>query len=68
MVNTQALKEAIETSGVKYGYIAERLGINPNTLRRKINGESDFYVDEMLRLCGLIGIDNDNRINAIFFN
>jgi DNA-binding XRE family transcriptional regulator len=58
------LKKAIKKSGLKRKYIAKELDINYDTFRRKLKGDSDFKVEELLKLCEIIKID----IKEIFQN
>ena len=41
---------------------ADALSINEATLYRKINGESDFYRNEIQILCEFLSIENPNEI------
>ena len=38
-----------------------------NTLSAKMNGKSQFYVEDALAICEILGIDNDKDRAAIFF-
>ena len=42
MTNVEKLRELIEASGLKRGYIAERLGLTFAGFRKKANGENEF--------------------------
>lgn len=42
--------------------IAELLGVNLVTLYRKMNGESDFYRNEIQLLCEILNIENPAEI------
>ncbi len=44
--------------------IATTLGISKVTLYRKINGESDFFRDEIAKCCEVLGKEN---MQEIFF-
>lgn len=46
MINTLLLEQFIENSGKKKVYLASRIGITPQSFRRKVKGLSDFTVRE----------------------
>lgn len=47
MVNLEDLREAIDNSGLRQQFIADRLGITRQTLINKLNGKSEFKASEM---------------------
>ena len=49
-VNTELLQKKIKDSGLKMGFIAEKLGRSRQALRGKIKGETEFLPCELLRL------------------
>lgn len=67
MTNTALLKKKIGASGLKLGFIAEKLGISYHWLNKKISGEVDFKAYEIQILCNLLGIDNLEEKDKIFF-
>lgn len=67
MTNTSLLAEYIKKSGLKKGYIAERMGISRQTLSKKTNGLVDFTQHEMAALCEVLGIKDRETREAIFF-
>lgn len=67
LTNTRLLKEKIENSGLKLGFIADKLGVSRPTLRTRIEGESDFRVYEIVLLCELLNITSLQEKNDIFF-
>lgn len=58
------LQQAIKKSGLKKSHIAKSLNIKYDTFRRKLNGESDFKVTELINLCTLLNIN----ITEVFKN
>lgn len=66
MTNTKLLEDAIERSGLKKGYIAERLGVSRASLINLINGSAEFRASQILVLCKLLNLTNEQR-DAIFF-
>jgi ribosome-binding protein aMBF1 (putative translation factor) len=51
------INNAINESGLKKQFIAKSLNIKYDTLRRKLNGESDFTISEVLALTKLLNIN-----------
>lgn len=50
------IKSAISKSGLKKSFIAKSLNIKYDTFRRKLNGETDFKVCELLTITKLLNI------------
>lgn len=65
MVNTGLLEEAISRSGLKKGYIAAQIGLTRAGLRNCITNRAEFKASQMLRLCDLLGLSNE-QAKAIF--
>ena len=51
------IKMCISASGLKKSHIAKELDIKYDTFRRKLNGETDFKVSEVLAICTLLNIN-----------
>jgi DNA-binding phage protein len=66
MTDTQALRDIIQGQGLKLGYVAEACGFKRATFMRKLNNESSFTVDEVPRVCRVLGLSNADR-DRIFF-
>lgn len=67
MTNTSKLLNIIQKSGLKLGYIAEKIGITYPSLRRKIYNESSFTQTEISILCELLKISSGDEIKENFF-
>jgi len=67
LINSNALRDKIETSGLKYKYLAEQLDISSYGLQLKIDGKNEFLVKEAVKLCNLLNLTNKER-EDIFFN
>ena len=67
MTNTALLKDLINKSGLKIGFIADYLGISRQLLWRKINNLSPFNQYEIDKLCEILKITNLKVKEAIFF-
>ncbi|MDF2606599.1 MAG: BetR domain [Bacillales bacterium] len=50
------IQKAISKSGLKKNYLADKLDMKYDTFRRKLNGETDFKVNEVLTLTKLLNI------------
>lgn len=66
MTDTQALRKAIEKSGLKYGRIAMEMGITPYTLQKKIDNVVEFKASEIAKLSSLLSLGDAER-SSIFF-
>ena len=67
MTNVQLLEEKIQKSGLKKGFIAEKIGVTPNTLTALLNNKAEFKVSHMQAICKVLDIHDDAEIKAIFF-
>lgn len=67
MTDSFKLKYKINEKGFKYQYLASQLGIARTTLYNKVNNESEFFGNEILKLSELLGLSLEER-EEIFFN
>ena len=67
MTDTLLLKEKIESSGLRIGFIADKLGIERTTLWKKVNNERSFNQNEIMQMCELLRIDSLEEKERIFF-
>lgn len=67
MVDSKKLEDMIQQSGLKKGYLAERLGVSRSTFCALLNNKSEFRVSQVRTLCELLGIRDDETLRAIFF-
>ena len=67
MLQPNLLKAAIVKAGYTQGKYAQLIGISPNSLTARLNGERQFTVDEVDKTRVVLDIDNA-EICAIFFN
>lgn len=65
MTDTKKLKIIIKESGLKYDYIAKKLGLTYQGLKNKIENVRDFKVSEVVQLCIILNISE--RKDEIFF-
>lgn len=67
MTNSEMLESIIRESGIKRSAILKATGIKAySTLRDKIWNRTEFTASEILRLCEILHLSNDQR-EAIFF-
>lgn len=67
MTDTLLLREKIESSGLRIGFIANKLGIERTTLWKKVNNERSFKQKEIMQMCELLRIDSLEEKERIFF-
>lgn len=67
MTDSKLLENLIRESGLKYKFIAEKLGISYYGFRKKINNESDFTAPEIEKLCEILSIKSLEKRHEIFF-
>ncbi len=65
MFNKKEFCRTIEDAGYTLKDVADKLGICVPSLYRKMNGQSDFYRNEIVKIAELIGFE---KIGIIFFN
>lgn len=67
MTNVKLLEEKIQQSGLKKGFIAEKIGVTPNTFTALLNNKTEFKVSQIRAICQVLNICDDAEIKAIFF-
>lgn len=67
MTNSKLLKERIEQSGLKLGFIADKLGMSQYWFKKKVNNEKNFLAWEIQVLCKLLNITSLREKDRIFF-
>lgn len=67
MVDTKKLRNKVDESGLKFKFIAKKLGISPYTLQLKIDGVNDFFTSEVAGLCDILKINDLYEKEDIFF-
>lgn len=66
MTDSQILRDKIEQSGYKLGFIALSLNLTRQGLRKKLDNESEFKASEIQSLKNLLKLTNKER-DEIFF-
>lgn len=67
MIDSKKLEERIKQSGLKKGYLAERIGVSRTTFSALLSNKSEFKVSQIRTLCELLDIHDDETLRAIFF-
>ena len=67
MTNAKLLREIVEKSGLKYKFIAEKMGLSRFGLMKKIDNENEFKASEIEKLCEILGINSLEDREDIFF-
>lgn len=67
MTNSDLLKQIIDESGLKIGYIASFVGISRQLLWKKVNNLTPFNQYEIDKLCEVLKITSLRQKEAIFF-
>ncbi len=66
MVNSMQLKARIMGEGYTQRSLANAIGISKNTLNSKVNGNVQFNLDEVEKICKVLHIDTSEEKCAIF--
>lgn len=67
MTDSAALRGLIKESGLKYQFIAKKLGIAPYSLTKKIDNVTEFKAGEIVGLCDILHIsDHLDRLRLFF--
>ncbi len=67
MTNVRLLKQIIEESGLKIGFIADYVGISRQLLWKKINNLSPFNQYEIDKMCEVLKIASLRLKESVFF-
>ena len=67
VTNKTKLKKRIDESGLKLGFIADKLDISYSWLKKKIDGDVAFKAYEIQTLCDLLDITDLQEKEDIFF-
>lgn len=67
MTNSELLKKKIDESGLKIGFIVEKLNTSYAWFNKKLNNGKDFNAAEIQTLCEILGITDLAEKDRIFF-
>ena len=66
MTNTALLEEYIKKSGYRKGYLSDVLGLSRYGFLLKCNNKAEFRASEIEKLCNVLKIDTEARMNIFF--
>ena len=66
MKGLELLQKKIDQSGLKLTYVAERLGISYQGLKKKLDGDTEFKASEIAILKDVLNL-SDADVQDIFF-
>lgn len=67
-MNRQMLVDKIRDSGLKTGFICEKLGMSRNSLKNRLEGKYEFTIRDVQTLCDLLRIKSAREREDIFFD
>lgn len=67
MTNSDLLKQKIKESGLKIGFIVEKLDTSYGWFNKKLENEKDFTAAEIQMLCEILSITDLAERDRIFF-
>lgn len=65
-MNTEMLKQKLDGSGLKRGFIAQELSLSTYGFARKVDGITEFKPSEIRTLMRLLSLTDDD-VREIFF-
>ena len=63
-IDRKAFRKALKQAGMTQGKAAERAGMSQNSLSRKVLGQRDFLLQEIIALCKVLHITDHRPIFA----
>lgn len=66
MTDLDMLRCYVDASGIRMNYLALQMGISTGSLRKKLNGESEFKVSEAAKLANLLQMTPEQRDRCFF--
>lgn len=66
MVDSEKLERLINEKGLKYRFIADKLGMSYYAFYKKLRNMNEFKASEISALCNLLEISSDS-LSSIFF-
>lgn len=68
MLNKNKLLGAIVSAGMTQNQVAARIGVSKNTFSAKMNGKTYFNIDQVEKICALVGITDPVEKADIFLS
>lgn len=68
MTDSEALSKAIENSGLKLTFIANKLELSREGFYKKLNNQTEFKASEIVKLQDTLNLSNKERDKIFFTN
>ena len=68
MTDSEALSKAIENSGLKLTFIANKLELSREGFYKKLNNQTEFKASEIVKLQNILNLSNKERDKIFFTN
>lgn len=66
MVDTKALLEAVDESGMTFSEVAKKMGFSYRSLYRKARNKTIFRISEVEMFCKIVGLSTKAKREKIF--
>lgn len=66
MFKKNEFRAAMARKEISTSELAKELGLDPATLFRKISGQSDFYRNEIEKICTILELSPQETLNIFF--
>lgn len=67
MTDTGAVRDLIESKGLKYSFVAKAIGLTYQGFINKVENVREFKASEIDKLCELLGVSALEEKERIFF-
>lgn len=67
MTNTKLFRDIVKSTGIKYKYLANSLGLSYAGLKAKIENDREFKAKEIQITSEVLNLDNETRDKIIFY-
>ena len=68
MTDSEALSKAIENSGLKLTFIANKLELSREGFYKKLNNQTEFKASEIVKLQDILNLSNKESDQIFFTN
>ena len=68
MTDSEALSKAIENSGLKLTFIANKLELSREGFYKKLNNQTEFKASEIVKLQDILNLSNKESDKIFFTN
>lgn len=67
MTDSKAIRDLIQSKGLKFKFVASSLGLSYYAFQQKIDNKREFKTSEIIMLCELLDIKSLSEKEKIFF-